>query len=300
MSIKGIDVSSYQHPNGATIDWRSVRAAGETFVFVKATEGVGYQNPYFHKDVADARAAGLLVGAYHFFRANVDGVTQANHFLNYVGATKLDFPLAIDYETNDGTDRDLCHHRLDQVRTVLRQHGHRTMTYTYPEFWAHFGKADCKFCGSDPLWYSSTGISAQPKAPAPWTHEAVWQYSADSVHVPGIQGAIDLDADAESSAEWLTLTGRAPAHKPSGPPAWYHRLLEFPPGKLRGPGQTHVVNNVRYQYGPDVTTVQRKLAIQPNGNYGLVTEAHVKGFQHAHGLNPDGVVGPVTATRLGP
>jgi len=58
----GIDVSNYQHPNGAAINWAAVKASGQSFVFVKATEGVNgatpaYTNPYFAQDWAGAGAS---------------------------------------------------------------------------------------------------------------------------------------------------------------------------------------------------------------------------------------------------
>ena len=299
--IKGLDVASYQHPNGAAINWHEVKADGYEFVMVKASEGVGYVNPFFKQDVADARAAGLKVGAYHFFRANVDGVAQANKFLEVTDGIHFDLPLGIDYETNDGEGASLAHERLDQVRTVLRQHGHRTMTYTYPNFWENYGNANCSFCASDPLWFSETGIKEAPAAPRPWRSVTIWQYAGDSVSVPGIQGRNDADGFLGDQEQFDVFTGTKPPapHKEQPLPSWYHRLLEYPPAKLRNAGQVHEVHGVKYQWGPDVGKVQRKLAIKPDQLYGPTTAAHVKGFQHAHGLHPDGIVGPDTARKLG-
>src|SRR5512135_2931413 len=38
----GPDVSGWQHPAGAAINWAKVRAAGASFAFVKVSEGTGY------------------------------------------------------------------------------------------------------------------------------------------------------------------------------------------------------------------------------------------------------------------
>ena len=44
-ALNGIDVASHQHPGGAAIDWTAVKQSGQSFVFVKATEGTSYTNP---------------------------------------------------------------------------------------------------------------------------------------------------------------------------------------------------------------------------------------------------------------
>ncbi len=64
-TVPGIDVSYWN----AGIDWPKVRAAGQRFTFIKASEGDGYLDPTFDDNWRGAKAAGLLRGAYHFFRA---------------------------------------------------------------------------------------------------------------------------------------------------------------------------------------------------------------------------------------
>lgn len=64
--VPGVDVSSYQHPNGAPIDWGAVAASGVKFAAVKATEGTYYTSPYAATDLRGAQAAGLSVIAYAF------------------------------------------------------------------------------------------------------------------------------------------------------------------------------------------------------------------------------------------
>lgn len=84
---------------------------------------------------------------------------------------------------------------------------------------------------------------------------------------------------------------------PQPVPAWYHRELAYPPpqnpGALSPSGQ--------YQAGYDVRTVQYKLGFSnPDSLYGPGTKAAVQSFQTHHGLSPDGIVGPDTASHLGP
>jgi putative chitinase len=50
--------------------------------------------------------------------------------------------------------------------------------------------------------------------------------------------------------------------------------------------------------GDDVVKLQVKLGVDPIGKFGPKTEAAVKGWQSAHGLTPDGIVGDATWSKL--
>lgn len=52
--------------------------------------------------------------------------------------------------------------------------------------------------------------------------------------------------------------------------------------------------------GEDVNKLQIRLGIDPVGKFGNKTDAAVKGFQSAHGLTPDGIVGDATWNKLFP
>src|SRR6266511_4388480 len=49
--LVGPDVSSFQHPNGAAINWDTVfGSGGQSFAIVKATEGTNFTSPTFAGD----------------------------------------------------------------------------------------------------------------------------------------------------------------------------------------------------------------------------------------------------------
>ena len=41
-NVTGPDVSAWNHPGGAAIDWNQVAASGQSFAIIKATEGEDY------------------------------------------------------------------------------------------------------------------------------------------------------------------------------------------------------------------------------------------------------------------
>ena len=90
----GIDVSHHQ----GEIDWEAVAGDGIDSVYLKATEGGDWVDSRFAENRAGALAAGLEVGAYHFFRTCTDGALQAENFLSTVPASGAALPLVIDVE----------------------------------------------------------------------------------------------------------------------------------------------------------------------------------------------------------
>jgi GH25 family lysozyme M1 (1,4-beta-N-acetylmuramidase) len=97
-STKGVDVSTWQHPYGDPIDWEEVAASGHTFALVKVSQGTGYLNPWATRDLDDARAAGLLVGAYHYFELGPPPNEQAAHFVRALMGQRLDLGVWLDWE----------------------------------------------------------------------------------------------------------------------------------------------------------------------------------------------------------
>ena len=75
----GTDVSHWQ---GTGINWVNVRNAGVTFAWCKATEATTYTDNTFAINQANAKAAGVWVGAYHFARPsrnpNLTGANSAD------------------------------------------------------------------------------------------------------------------------------------------------------------------------------------------------------------------------------
>jgi GH25 family lysozyme M1 (1,4-beta-N-acetylmuramidase)/surface antigen len=98
---KGIDVSQY---NGA-IDFNKVKANGIDFVMLRC--GTSYDQVYnkdtqFDKNYKNAKAAGLLVGAYFYtYAKTVDNAKRdAKWCLQMISGKTFDYPVALDIEDN--------------------------------------------------------------------------------------------------------------------------------------------------------------------------------------------------------
>ena len=129
---KGIDVSRYQKK----IDWQRVKAAKVEFVYVKATEGATYTDPYFKQNIAGARNVGIPVGVYHFFRMTSNAQAQFNHFKKVVGNRKMDLIPMIDIEVNDGCSKSQIQKRLDALIALFKkEYGCSPMIYSSQEFY---------------------------------------------------------------------------------------------------------------------------------------------------------------------
>src|SRR5690349_8015569 len=78
--IAGVDVSHYQ---GTGINWTSVKNAGYTFAWAKATEGLTYNDDTFTTNMANAKGK-VLIGPYHFARYdNQKGTAGASQEENH-------------------------------------------------------------------------------------------------------------------------------------------------------------------------------------------------------------------------
>ena len=202
-AVQGVDVASHQHPNGQPIDWSQVAAAGYKFAFIKATEGSYYVNPYYASDLAQARAAGLLVAGYHFANPGYSsGTLQADFALNaqtYAanGAT-LPFILDAEYDPYGPTCYGLSTAQMVAwisafTAEIKRRTGQPTIIYTTAGWWSQCTGGSTAF-GSDPLWIASYSSTA-PAPAAGWSDWTYWQFTSTAT-VPGI--AVKKGVDVSS------------------------------------------------------------------------------------------------------
>ena len=210
-TVAGIDVS---HHEGA-IDWARVAGAGVGFAVIKATQGVTFVDPLFADNWEQAGRAGLVRGAYHYFRPEDDPAAQADFLLATAGPPAYgDLPLAIDLETASGLPADAV---VARARTFLARLAERTgrlpLVYTSRAFFTGALGGPAGF-ERYPLWAASWQASCPSIPDAPWRDWVLWQSSSTGA-VAGIAGAVDLDRFNGSLAELRAFVA-APAGGPDG------------------------------------------------------------------------------------
>ena len=205
--IYGIDIS---HHNG-TINWAKVKLASPavSFVYIKATQGVGYKDPNNATYATGATNAGIKIGYYHFASLNnnlnieKDATDEANWFdavIKTLPPSQL-MPV-LDIETNE---KNLTTQQVKTwIATFLSQMnllGHKNiMIYSYKPFFDENLPANHPF-GSLPLWLAQYRNVAAPSLPQNWSKYTVWQYSAKG-KVDGINSDCDMN---RTTIDFLTL-----------------------------------------------------------------------------------------------
>ena len=198
--VHGIDVSRYQ----TSIDWRTARASGVSFAFIKATEGADHADSGFGRHWYGAAAAGVPRGAYHFYYFCRSAAEQAAWFIANVPRERGALPPVLDLEWN--AQSRTCPYRpdmntvLSEVQTFLnivgRHYDQQPIVYTTPDFWQH--NQLWRLHGAQP-WLRS--VARHPSEVYPGEEWAFWQYSGTGL-VPGIAGQVDLNAFAGSPRAW--------------------------------------------------------------------------------------------------
>jgi lysozyme len=199
-----IDLSHHnQNP-----DFESIQGGGEILGIIhKATQGVGYTDPTYAANKANALANGLFWGAYHFGTGS-DGVQQAQHFLEVVQPDAQTL-LVLDLEAN-GQGPSMT---LEEARAFVTHVNQETGRW--PGLYSGHYIKDLLGTNTDPVlsncwfWLSQYGPTAV--VPANWSDWTMWQYTdgaagPDPHSVPGA-GTCDRDRFNGDAVSLRTLWG---------------------------------------------------------------------------------------------
>lgn len=192
--IKGIDVSIIQ----GNIDFKAVAATGVQFVICRCGVGNGGIDTKYKQNIANAKAAGLKVMAYHFVyplpplasQPLRDPKAQAQMHVNAAGgelaACDLEWPPPEQWAKWGCTAAQITQWTVAYLEAYEQLSGIRPIVYTYP----YFAKAinlPAWFGEKYKLWIASYQ-SGSPAVPHPWTDWVLWQDSGgtgpNAQHLP--------------------------------------------------------------------------------------------------------------------
>jgi lysozyme len=220
LEILGIDVDN----NNPPIDWLTVAKTKKvTFAIAKASEGITFQDADFATNWAGMKSAGIIRGAYHFFRPIRSVDDQVENFLNMVGhLSPGDLPPVLDlepypddvraqWESIDSVDERISRSKawLEKVEAKL---GKKPIIYTSASFWEEL-MGDTEALVEYPLWvahYKPDYKTSQPNVPANnWGGKgyALWQFT-ESGSVMGVKGFVDRNFFKGNLSKLLDLTGK--------------------------------------------------------------------------------------------
>ena len=181
-------------------NWLLVKRHGISGVYLKATEGMAYNDLPDKARVGRARKAGLRVGWYHFARPKANNaVGQAEHFCSYVksagGVKRRDLRPVLDFEDRGGlTNRQAFQWIVDFNRTVKDELGVWPAFYSYSAFIEGLGLP--RPVGAA-LWLAAYGRNDGKEypviAPRPWKKWHAHQFSSNCL-VGGCSGRVDLSS----------------------------------------------------------------------------------------------------------
>jgi GH25 family lysozyme M1 (1,4-beta-N-acetylmuramidase) len=186
---RGIDVSKW---NGV-VDFNKVKASGYDFVILNAGYGryISQKDPTFERNYANAKAAGLGVGAYWFSYATTaaDAKKEANVFLEAIKGKSFEYPLAYDIEHSSQSilSNTVIGNTCKSFCDVLEKAGYYVCLYSYASFLSN--KIPANVLSKYDVWVANFTTADKPFYNGVY---GMWQHS-DKGCVNGISGSVDLN-----------------------------------------------------------------------------------------------------------
>lgn len=202
--IQGVDVSAVQ----PRLPVAALVATGIQFVIAKASDGE-WDDHAFATHVADAQAAGLVTGAYHFFRSSDSPAAQMDVFVRRLESTTTVMRPVLDWEDTARIGAIGASTALDAILPALSmlqtRTGRRPIVYSGPSVLAMLrGLARLpELAAAADLWVAhyrwdpATGHDlglAAPTISPPWTDAKLWQVGGNRApRIPGVPFDVDRD-----------------------------------------------------------------------------------------------------------
>jgi lysozyme len=284
----GIDVSHFQNTTApAGVSWPTI-AQKSTFAIARATYGAS-KDSSAPAHIRNARAVGLQVGLYHFFRSTQGVAEQLDAFCAQALACKVgmgDIAPALDVEDDLTAKLDPSWEpKLGAFADGLLAEFGEAMIYITQRDWHRLGKP--LWILDRPLWVAHYTQAPKPATPANKPC-AIWQRTVGPYNPGGPGGAIDpkvLDQNVADGPLPLAKMSPSQVAAPDAPDAptaqselHEQRIAALDLALLIG------------AKGPAVGAWQKVVGTGVDDDFGPLTEAATKAWQLQHGLPVTGVV----------
>ena len=186
LNSQGIDVSN----NNGKIVWSGIK--GVDFAIIKATGGHTFVDPMFKSNWEGAKSLGVKRGAYHFYYASDDPISQSRNFLDTVGDLReFDLPAIVDVEILDHADEELLMYGLTHFLEILEKKTKKIpIIYSDLSFYKSYLMSDK--LKKYPIWiadYEKIDLKDLQKQ-IPNRDIVMWQYTSKG-KITGIDGFVD-------------------------------------------------------------------------------------------------------------
>jgi len=287
-------------------NWNLVYKSGVQMVYIKATEGNSYTNPLLFSQYQGAKAAGLLVGFYHFAVTN-NAILEYNYFINIISKYKQDLKPCLDYEVINAN--------YNYINQFMSQNSNLI-------FYGPHSIADNTGIRINRIW-----ITEPATLPLDTRGYAGIQYSLTGT-VNGITNFVSLDIftneilqsnvtpvnptiyNIQRQLNVMTHAGLV-IDGIQGPLTTakikqFEQIVGIAVDGIWGPQCTNATAQIYakplcgllYNHPIPTRLIQFRVGASIDGIFGPITASRVKAWQKFNGLVPDGIFGPLSWGKL--
>ncbi|MDT2832445.1 GH25 family lysozyme [Vagococcus carniphilus] len=205
-----IDVSSHNFDISVE-EYKIIRSYGVKGVAVKLTEATSYRNPYAKKQIANAKAAGLIVSAYHYswFETTAQAKAEAQYFAKM--ANELGLPKSTlminDLEDNKIKYKNGHTENAKAFEGELNRLGFSRVNHYLGLHWIRENRIDTNKLGNEKVWVAAYPFT--PTSQQQHTQYGAWQWSS-KMTFPGVHGVFDISSDYYGSYSEQTISKPLP------------------------------------------------------------------------------------------